>query len=191
MFLDEIKISEVMPCLADPEKIRFIAYLDKDISEVFPYLNAVLKNAIYNHEGKTITLKKEGRLISLHPGKIAAGKIIDEQDAASTLDWLKKEINYCHENRDRLTPSFERRQKLTALDIFKLLPGTNCRRCGDLTCLAFAVKLSAEDANIMACQAIFAASFADKKKMLLSLLAASGYVVPSAFVPTDVIKKED
>jgi ArsR family metal-binding transcriptional regulator len=191
MFLDEIKISEVMPCLADPEKIRFIAYLDKDISEIFPYLNTVLKNAIYNHEGKTITLKKEGRLISLHAGKIAAGKIIDEQDARDVLEWLKKEINYCHENKGALTPSFERRQKLTALDIFKLLPGTNCRRCGDLTCLAFAVRLSAEEANIMGCQEIFGAPFAEKKKLLLSLLAASGYLVPSAFVPAEIINKED
>lgn len=191
MFLDKINITEIMPCLADPEKIRFIAYLEKDISEVFPYLNVVLKNAIYNHEGKTITLKKEGRLISLHPGKIAAGKIIDEQDARDVLSWLKKEINYCYENKDALTPSFERRQKLTALDIFKLLPGTNCKRCGDLTCLAFAARLSVEDANIMGCQEIFAAHFADKKKMLLSLLAASGYIVPSAFVPADIINKED
>jgi len=190
MFLDEIKLAEIMPCLADPDKIRFIAYLEKDISEVFPYLNAVLKNAIYNHEGKTITLKKEGRLISLHPGKIAAGKIIDEQDARDVLDWLKKEINCCYEKKETLTPSFERRQKLTALDIFKLLPGTNCRRCGDLTCLAFAVRLSAEDANIMSCQEIFAAPFADRKKMLLSLLAASGYVVPSAFIAADIINKE-
>ena len=191
MFLDEIKIAEIRPCLADTEKIRFIAYLEKDISGVFPYLNAVLKNAIYNHDGKTLTLKKEGRLISLHPSKIAAGKIIDEQDARDVLEWLKREINSCHENKDTLKPSFERRQKLTALDIFKLLPGTNCKRCGDLTCLAFAVRLSAEDANIMGCQEIFAAPFADKKKMLLSLLAASGYIVPSAFVPAEIINKED
>jgi ArsR family metal-binding transcriptional regulator len=191
MFLDEIKITEIMPCLADPEKIRFIAYLEKDISEVFPYLNAVLKNAIYNHDGKTLTLKKEDRLISLHPGKIAAGKIINEQDARDVLEWLKREINSCYDHRDSIEPSFERRQKLTALDIFKLLPGTNCKRCGDLTCLAFAVRLSAEEANIMRCQEIFGAPFADKKKTLLSLLAASGYIVPRAFVPTEIIKKED
>jgi len=71
------------------------------------------------------------------------------------------------------------------------MPGTNCKRCGDLTCLAFAVRLSAEEANIMRCQEIFGAPFADKKKVLLSLLAASGYIVPRAFVPTEIIKKED
>ncbi|WP_083476829.1 aminotransferase class V-fold PLP-dependent enzyme [Moorella stamsii] len=29
----------------------------------------------------------------------------------------------------------------TALQIYKWLPGTNCRRCGQLTCLAFATRL--------------------------------------------------
>ncbi len=190
MFLDEIKITEIMPCLADPEKIRFIAYIEEDISEVFPYLNTVLKSAIYNHDGKTLTLKKGGRLISLHRSKIAAAKIINEQDARDVLGWLKREIIFCYEHRDSIEPSFERRQKLTALDIFKLLPRTNCRRCGELTCLAFAVKLSAEETNIMGCQEIFGAPYADKKKMLLGLLVASGYNVPSAIVPAEIIKKE-
>ena len=182
MFLDEIKIAEIMPCLADAEKIRFIAYLEEDISEVFPYLNAVLKNAIYNHEGKTLTLKKEGRLISLHARKIAAGKIIDEQDARDVLEWLKKEINSCYENKDTLKPSFERRQKLTALDIFKLLPGTNCKKCSEMTCLAFAVAISQEETDIMKCKEIFSAEFTEKRKELLQLLMASGYNAPSDFV---------
>ena len=32
---------------------------------------------------------------------------------------------------------------LTGLQIFKLLPNTNCRECGYPTCLAFAMKLAA------------------------------------------------
>ena len=31
---------------------------------------------------------------------------------------------------------------LKALDIFKLLPKTNCKKCGCPTCLAFAMKLA-------------------------------------------------
>jgi ArsR family metal-binding transcriptional regulator len=182
MFLREVKITEIMPCLADPEKIRFIAYFEKDVSEVFPYLNTILKGAIYNHNGRTLTLKKEGRLISLHPNKIAAGKIVDNKDAWEVIEWLKEKINYCYEHRDSIQPNFERRQKLAALDIFKLLPRTNCKRCEELTCLAFAVKLCAEETDIMKCQEIFAARFAEKKKLLLSLLSASGYAVPSIFL---------
>jgi ArsR family metal-binding transcriptional regulator len=188
--IPEIEIVEIMPCLADPEKIRFIARVDHDISSIFPYLNAIMKGAIYNHEGHTLTLKKEGRLISLHPYKIAAGKIIDQKDALEVIEWLKEKMNYCHENRNSIEPSFERRQKLAALDIFRLLPRTNCKRCEELTCLAFAVKLSAEETDIMKCQEIFAAQFAEKKKELLSLLSASGYVVPSVFVSKEITKKE-
>ena len=148
---------------------------------MFPYLNSVLKGAIYNHAGRTLTLKMEGRLISLHPRMIAAGKIIDEQDAQAVIEWIKDKIDYCRANKESLLPSYERRQRLTALDIFKLLPGTNCRKCGQLTCLAFAVELAEERVTVMKCQDIFFSKFAEKRKELFRLLAASGYNAPSVF----------
>jgi len=42
-FIKEIKISQILPCIADPNRIRFIAYFEKDISEILPYLNAIVK----------------------------------------------------------------------------------------------------------------------------------------------------
>lgn len=41
--------------------------------------------------------------------------------------------------------------KLTGLQIFKLLPNKNCKECGFQTCLAFAMKLAANQAKIEAC----------------------------------------
>lgn len=183
MFLELIKIAHILPCLADTEKIRFIAYFDKNVSDVFPYLNAILDGAIYNHEGKTLTIKKEGRLITLHPNKIAAGKVIDEDDAHHVINWIKERINYCHENKDSIEPNLERRQKLSALDIYKLLPGNNCRKCEELTCIAFAVKLSIEEISVLRCTELFSGNFIDKKIELLGLLKASGYSVPRVFTP--------
>jgi len=182
MYLELIKIAHILPCLADPEKIRFIAYFDKNVSEIFPYLNAILDGAIYNHEGRTLTIKKEGRLITLHPNKIAAGKVIDEEDAHQIISWIKERINYCYDNRDSIEPSFERRQKLSALDIYKLLPGTNCKRCEELTCIAFAVKLSSEEISVLKCTELFSGNFTEKRRELLQLLKASGYDVPGVFV---------
>jgi acetyl-CoA decarbonylase/synthase complex subunit gamma len=40
---------------------------------------------------------------------------------------------------------------LTALDIYKLLPKTNCRECGHPTCLAFAMQLASGKASIDLC----------------------------------------
>ena len=40
---------------------------------------------------------------------------------------------------------------LKALDIFKLLPKTNCKKCGCPTCLAFAMKLAQKQASLDQC----------------------------------------
>jgi acetyl-CoA decarbonylase/synthase complex subunit gamma len=40
---------------------------------------------------------------------------------------------------------------LTGIQIFKLLPKTNCKECGEPTCLAFAMKLAASKAELASC----------------------------------------
>ena len=43
---------------------------------------------------------------------------------------------------------------LTGLDIFKLLPKTNCKKCGMPTCLAFAMQLAQKRAKLDACPCV-------------------------------------
>ena len=40
---------------------------------------------------------------------------------------------------------------LTGLQIYKLLPQTNCKECGFATCLAFGMKLAAKQAELKLC----------------------------------------
>lgn len=47
---------------------------------------------------------------------------------------------------------------LTGLQIYKLLPQTNCKECGFPTCLAFAMKLAAKQAQLTACPYVSEAS---------------------------------
>ena len=75
--------------LADLEKYRFITHLDRDVSAVLPYLNAVLNNAIYNRKGHTIVFHKEYRRISIFSNKITGAKVDDAEDAAQILIWLE------------------------------------------------------------------------------------------------------
>lgn len=56
---------------------------------------------------------------------------------------------------------------LTGLDIFKLLPKTNCKKCGRPTCLAFAMQMAQKKASIDECPAISE----DAKKQLGSASA--------------------
>jgi acetyl-CoA decarbonylase/synthase complex subunit gamma len=56
---------------------------------------------------------------------------------------------------------------LTGIEIFKLLPKTNCKECGDPTCLAFAMKLAAGKAELSACPYV-----SEEAKVKLSEAAA-------------------
>ncbi|MDR0549371.1 MAG: acetyl-CoA decarbonylase/synthase complex subunit gamma [Deltaproteobacteria bacterium] len=47
---------------------------------------------------------------------------------------------------------------LTGIQIFKLLPGTNCKKCGSATCLAFAMNLASGKAELDSCPDVSDAS---------------------------------
>jgi ArsR family metal-binding transcriptional regulator len=178
VLLHSYKITRTLPCLADPEKIRVIAEIPDEIHEVFPYLNATLKGCVYNHPANTLTIRKDQKLITLHVLHITLAKIDDEKEAEEILKWLKDLINETYEKRDQIEPNYSMAAELKALDLFKLLPGTNCKRCGEPTCLAFAVKLAGRDAEIAKCDPLFSDQYHEKRKVLLELLQAAGHEVP-------------
>ncbi len=89
-----------------------------------------------------LTLKFQAKLITLYPKMIAINMVTDEAEAENILEWLKKEINHTWERREEIKPSFERASKPRILDILRLLPKTNCRECGQPTCMVFATQLS-------------------------------------------------
>jgi DNA phosphorothioation-dependent restriction protein DptG len=167
----------VLPCLADPEKIRVIAEISDEIHEVFPYLNAILKGCIYNHPALTLTIKKDGKLFTLHAHHITLAKIEDEKEAEEILKWLKDLINETYEKRDQIEPKYSKGEELKALDIYKLLPGTSCKRCGELTCLAFAVRLVEQEIEVVKCTPLFSEEYQEKRKVLVELLHAAGFNV--------------
>jgi len=174
-------ITHELPCLADPRKIRAIVELSDDIHEVLPYLNATLKGVIYNQQAGILTLKKDGAMITLYPAQVTLAKVDDRAHAQAMMVWLRGLINETYENRERIKPNYERGAVLRALDAFKLLPGTNCKRCGVPSCLAFAVKLVEEELNVMQCAPLFTPEYRDRRTRLLEMLAAVGLAVPTVF----------
>jgi ArsR family metal-binding transcriptional regulator len=120
------------------QSLHCIAHLDDDISEVLPYLNAILGGDTYIKNPPSVTFKPQGKLITVHGDKIAVNALRDEEEAHHILTWLKQEINEAWENRENITPKYDGKAKPHILDIYKLLPKTNCRRCGQPTCMMFA-----------------------------------------------------
>ena len=164
-------------CNASSQKLNAIAELSSDIAGVFPHLNGLIKGCIYIPESKTLSFRKDGRLITLQPYQIAVTKLNDEQEAEKIFHWLKELINVTYEGRETLRPDYQGREPIKVLDIFKLLPGTNCRKCGEQTCIAFAAKLQQDEIPIEKCSPLFAEPFKEKREKLYSLLREAGYVM--------------
>jgi ArsR family metal-binding transcriptional regulator len=129
-------------CNPQFQSLHCIAHLDQDITEVLPYLNTVLGGHQYFKEPPALTLRTHGKLITLHPREIAINALRDEEQADKILEWLKQEINETWEKRDEIEPSFETPEKPKVFEILKLLPKTNCRECGQPTCMVFAVRVA-------------------------------------------------
>jgi ArsR family metal-binding transcriptional regulator len=185
MLVESLEITAVLPCLADPSKIRFHARASADLSPVLPYLNATLPKGVYNPNSQSLTLYRDYRIICLQGSLITGAKADDVHDARALLDWLKGLFNDTWERRSEITPSYDRRERLTPLPVFELLPRTNCRRCGLPTCLAFALEVAAERLSVIRCGTLFNAAYQPQRRRLLELLVAAGYEVPSAFRPSE------
>ncbi len=176
MLLEKCTITQFLPCIADPAKIRVIASFSDHVDDVFPYLNAVLKNIAYVPGAKTITMKKDYRLITIYPHMVTIAKADDEVDAKATLQWLQDLINHTWERRDSITPSYEVHQLLRPLDVYSLLPKKNCKLCDEMTCLAFAMRLLQGARTLEQCPLLEKVEYAAGKERLRELLDASGVV---------------
>lgn len=174
-YLKNITLCYVAPCMADEKKIRLIGYFDRDITEILPYLNAVIKGASYNKGASTLTYAKERRLINLYNIKITIAKADDIIDAWVILDEIKKLVNNTYSNRNTIKPNYEEKVKVTALQIYGWLPKTNCRACGEATCLAFACRLLQGEQKLSKCAPLSTElKFSENKKIMQEMAEALG-----------------
>jgi ArsR family metal-binding transcriptional regulator len=137
-----------------------------DISEVLPYLNATLRGAVYLPDAKALTWKKGGHNIAFHAYEIATSNVEDRQGAEKELKGLIDLVNRTWQRRAEITPDFTTRQRPTPMAIYKLLPNTNCKQCGEPTCYSFALKLAASQKKIADCPPLADPHYADKRTAL-------------------------
>ena len=167
------------PCHpGEVDTVTAVAEIVDDISAVFPYVNATLKGAIYNVKGQTLNFRQHGRGITLYPQKVLVTGLKNREEAEKVFERLKDLINKTYEKRDQIEPSYKSRDRLTVLDLYKLLPKTNCRECGETTCMAFATKLVIEQVAIEQCKPLFASKYKEIREGLLKLLDEAGYAIP-------------
>ena len=168
------------PCVADMTRIRLIAHLSGDLAKVLPYINAEMPNAFYNPYAPALTFMDGCRMIVLYPNRIAVAKAEELVDAWRTLESVRRLANQTWAKRDQITPSDVMRTKPPALEIFKRLPGSNCRACGEKTCMAFAVRLWRGEISPSLCLPVFEGEHKRLKPALMEICAGLGVMPQDA-----------
>ena len=93
--------------------------------------------------------------VAFHPYEIAVSNAVDRERAQKELDGLIALVNRTWERRAEITPSYEVRRRPTLMEVYKFLPQTNCKQCGQPTCYTFALKLVAAQKKLDDCPPLF------------------------------------
>ena len=165
-------ITHALDCIADPTKNRVIAEFFDDISPIFPYLNAIIPNLMYNPGANSMTVKREWRILTFYPHVAVMAKVDGAEDAAAQLTRFKDLCNDIWRWRGEIAPCYERRKLLGPLDVYWLLPKLNCKACGEATCMAFAFGLLLGGHQLSECPRLQDDAFAEGGQRLAELLAA-------------------
>jgi ArsR family metal-binding transcriptional regulator len=159
------------PCNPGAERYAARARLTVDISEVLPYLNATLRGAIYHPSANALTWKKGGHNIAFHAYEIASSNTVeDRKGAEQEIKGLIDLVNRTWESRNEIIPDTIARQRPASMAIYKLLPKTNCKQCGESTCYSFALKLAALQKKLGDCPILLELKYKEKLTALEEII---------------------
>lgn len=152
-------IQEIRPCIVAENMVRVLLQLDSKVDDVIPFLVTKYPPGKVNYiENKNIlTLNVHKRLVTIYPsGKISMNKTIDKEDAIRVVTDIMQTINLSYvemEDNDSLdfTELKEKLSNIGPLALYNCLPKTDCEQCGEVTCMAFSIKLLAGETTLDKC----------------------------------------
>ncbi len=171
-FLESITLIKTLPCLAEPGKIIVVAEPSRNLDGVLPLVAAVAPNIIsFNPEACMLTLRRQPGFITFYPDKVMITQVKDGEEGLELLSAVRDLLNQCWEQRDTIQPVKTVRRAPRPLDVWTLLPQTNCKQCGEATCMAFAFGLLQQKRALEECLVVANdVAFADRRAQLAALL---------------------
>jgi ArsR family metal-binding transcriptional regulator len=157
--------------LAEPDKIIVIGKPSRPLDDVLPYMATLPGIIAYNPDAHALTFRRQPGFITLYADRVYITKVRDVDEGLELLAALTDAINATWEHRHELAAVTTRRHALRMLDVYALLPQTNCKQCGEATCMAFAVGLLQQKHTLAECRLLQSdAAFADRRATLEAML---------------------
>ncbi|MEJ5347232.1 MAG: (Fe-S)-binding protein [Desulfosoma sp.] len=141
-------------CLPQSDHYNVIMELKKSIEDLLPYCAAVLPGATYVHGSGVVNVMDQGHIVAIYGDRITITDVSGPEEASVWCHRYFEIIEQIRRERDRITPALRTRPSESVLDIYRILPKTNCGRCGVPTCLAFAAKVFRRESSLKECTEI-------------------------------------
>ena len=144
-----VKRAGVLNCAYPKSGAQF--EVDRCLTTLFPYINNTVQGALYFDNPERIQFIFEGVQCTLFSHEIIAAGFNDYDHARSFGENLLNFLNALYEKRNSIKPNYRKAKHLSTIDIYKILPQTNCGDCSFPSCLAFASALSRSKARTNQC----------------------------------------
>jgi ArsR family metal-binding transcriptional regulator len=139
--LGDLTIASVRPSLTDPLKLRIEIALSTNLGPIIPIMARLIRGGAYRSEGPILAFEEEHRLICMSPDRLVFSRVDDLLDIWIMLRCAVDLVLAAWDRRLSIKPDTSPRQGIGAIEIFKRLPATNCRRCNNPNCMEFATGL--------------------------------------------------
>jgi ArsR family metal-binding transcriptional regulator len=158
------------PCVPGAPSWSARVSLESDIEAVLPYLNARLEDAEYEPAAKVLVWKDQRYKFAFRPGEIKAGPAQDREEAQELVDRAIALVNSTWRDRERFEPRYDKRPTTNLMQVYRLLPRTNCGECGSGTCMAFAAALREGDTELGCCPVLVQPAYEENREKLVEML---------------------
>jgi ArsR family metal-binding transcriptional regulator len=171
MYLENITLTKTLPCLAEPGKIIVVGEPSQSLGEVLPYMATLPSIIAYNPSTQVLTFRRQPGFLTLYADKVYITQVTDNEEGLELFTSLVDAINTTWERRHELVAVEKATKAPRPLDVFALLPQTNCTECGEATCMAFAVKLLLQEQALEECTPLFKdESFEERRATLEAMI---------------------
>ena len=119
----------------------------------------------------SLTFRRKPGFLTIFPDKVHITQVVDNEEGESLLNNLVDAINATWERREELVAVTKAKKVLRPLDIYALLPQTNCAECGEATCMVFAAKIFMQERAVDECPPLFSdPGFEERRATLEAML---------------------
>jgi ArsR family metal-binding transcriptional regulator len=170
--IEDFDIRLIEPgCAPGASRWNALLTLPNDISDIFPYLNALFEGVWYDHDNKTLVWREGSDTYALQPREIRIARVEDPAHARKAASELVERLNRIWQERDSTEPRYTERKPPSVLDVFKLLPQTNRKECGYPTCMAYAAAVSQGNAQPEDCPPLTQPGYSGSRQQIADLVS--------------------